>query len=85
MIDLAVRDWGRRDPAVAERLRRVDNRRMEYLRSLFRALCAEDDEVEARSFLFYSQWIGSHFISAEHGARTRADVVKLALTRLETS
>ena len=31
-IDLAVRDWARRDPAVAERLRRVDNRRMGYLR-----------------------------------------------------
>ena len=38
-IDLAVRDWSRRDQAVAERLRRVDNRRMEYLRLLFGALC----------------------------------------------
>lgn len=85
MLDLAVRDWGRRDPAVAQRLRRVDNRRMEYLRSLFRALCADDDEVEARCLLFYSLWIGSHFIAAEHGARSRADVVKLALTRLEKS
>ena len=27
-IDLAVRDWSRREPAVAERLRRADNRRM---------------------------------------------------------
>ena len=32
-IDLAVRDWARRDPAVAERLRRVDNFRMAYLRT----------------------------------------------------
>ena len=31
-IDLAVRDWARRDQAVAERLRRVDNRRIGYLR-----------------------------------------------------
>src|SRR5918996_3597546 len=28
--DLAVRDWARRDTAVADRLRRVDNRRMDY-------------------------------------------------------
>ncbi|MEA2224394.1 MAG: hypothetical protein QOH83_2770, partial [Solirubrobacteraceae bacterium] len=28
--DLAVRDWARREQAVAERLRRADNRRMEY-------------------------------------------------------
>src|SRR6266496_6234457 len=40
-IDLAVRDWARRDQTVAERLRRVDNRRMDYLRSLFGAFCAD--------------------------------------------
>ena len=40
-IDLAVRDWARREPAVLERLRRVDNRRMDYARSLFRAFCAD--------------------------------------------
>src|SRR5438552_789586 len=28
-IDLAIRDWARRDKAVARRLRRVDNRRLE--------------------------------------------------------
>src|SRR5688572_14547854 len=33
-VDLAIRDWARRDAAVAERLRRVDNRRMDYLRTL---------------------------------------------------
>jgi AcrR family transcriptional regulator len=82
-IELAVRDWARRDNAVAKRLRRVDNRRMEYMRSLFGAFCPDDDEVEARCLVFYSLWIGSHFIAADHGARSRADVLKLALTRLE--
>ena len=48
-VDLAVRDWARRDPAVAERLRRVDNRRMDYMRSLFGAFCADEDEVEVRA------------------------------------
>jgi AcrR family transcriptional regulator len=78
-VDLAVRDWARRDPAVAERLRRVDNRRMDYLRALFGAFCPDPDEVEARSMLAFSLVIGNHFIAAEHGARSRADVV--ALTR----
>ena len=54
-IDLAIRDWSRRDPAVAERLRRVDNRRMDYLRLLFGAICRDEDEVEARSMLAFSQ------------------------------
>jgi AcrR family transcriptional regulator len=81
-IDLAVRDWARRDEQVAERLRRVDNRRMDYLRSLFGDVTPDADEVEARCLVFYALWIGSHFIAAEHGARSRADVVKLALRRL---
>jgi AcrR family transcriptional regulator len=81
--DLAVRDWARREPAVAERLRRVDNRRMEYVRSLFGAFCRDADDVEARCLVFYSLWIGSHFIAADHGSRTRADVVKRALRQLE--
>ena len=82
-IELAVRDWARRDKAVARRLRRVDNRRMEYMRSLFGAFCPDEDEVEARCMVFYSLWIGTNFIAADHGARSRADVMKLALTRLE--
>ena len=81
--DLAVRDWARREPAVAERLRRVDNRRVEYVRSLFGAFCRDEDDVEARCLVFYSLWIGSHFIAADHGSRTRADVVKRALRQLE--
>jgi AcrR family transcriptional regulator len=83
MTDLAVRDWARRDPAVAERLRRIDNRRMGYLRSLFGAFCAGPDDIEARSMLFFSLLIGNHSIAADHGAPSRADVLELALGLLE--
>ena len=81
-IDLAVRDWSRREPTVAERLRRVDNRRMDYLRSLFGDFCPDEDEVEARSMLAFSLLIGNHFMAADHGARGRADVLELAVRRL---
>jgi AcrR family transcriptional regulator len=81
-IDLAVRDWSRREPAVAERLRRVDNRRMEYLRALFGTFCPDVDDVEARSMLAFSLLIGNHFMAADHGARSRADVLELAVRRL---
>ncbi len=81
-IDLAVRDWSRREQTVAERLRRVDNRRMEYLRSLFGAFCPDEDDVEARCMLAFSLWIGNHFIAADHGGRTRADVMKQVMKQL---
>jgi AcrR family transcriptional regulator len=77
-IDLAVRDWARRDQAVAERLRRVDNRRMEYLRLLFGSLGADEAEAEARGMLAFSLMIGQHFMAADHGARSHEEVLELA-------
>lgn len=82
LIDLAVREWARRDRHVAARLRRVDNRRMEYMRSLFSSFCPDPDEVEIRCVLALSLWIGSHFIAADHNGRSRTDVLRLSLNRL---
>ena len=73
-IDLAVRDWSRRDAAVADRLRRVDNFRMDYLRALLSTVCADEEELEARSLIAFSVAIADHFIAADHGTRSRADV-----------
>jgi AcrR family transcriptional regulator len=81
-IELAIRNWARREETVAARLRQVDNRRMDYMRSLFGAICEDDDDVEARCLLVFSLFIGSHFVSAEHGDRGRAQVLELALERL---
>lgn len=80
--ELALRDWSRRDRDVAARLRRVDNRRMGYLRSLFGQFCRDENDVEARSMLAYSLLIGSYFITAQHGDRTRSQLLQLAVDRL---
>lgn len=77
-IDLAIRDWARREPAVAERLRRVDNRRMDYLRSQFATFVTDPADIEARSTLAFTLAIGSHFIAADHRPRSRAEVLELA-------
>jgi AcrR family transcriptional regulator len=81
-IDLAVRDWARRDERVATRLKRVDNRRMEYMRSQFAAFCPDQDQVEVRCLLALSMWIGNHFIAADHDGRSRGEVLELALEQL---
>jgi AcrR family transcriptional regulator len=81
-VELALRDWARRDEAVAKRLHRVDNQRMEYLRSLFGPICVDADDVEARSILAFSLFIGSNFILAEHPGKTRAEALQLAIDRL---
>jgi len=81
-VDLAVRDWARRDDAVAARLRRVDNRRMDYLRSLIAELNADPDDVEAIALLAFSMLIGDHFIAADHPGRSRRQVMQRAAQRL---
>jgi AcrR family transcriptional regulator len=77
-IDLAIRDWARRDGAVAERLRRVDNRRMDLLRDALATVCSDPDEIEARSLLAFCTAIGSHFLAADHPGRTREEVIARA-------
>jgi AcrR family transcriptional regulator len=81
-VELAIRDWARRDAAAARRLRRVDNRRMAYLRSQFREFCDDPDEVEVRCMLVMSVFIATHFIAASHDGRRRSEVVRLTQARL---
>jgi AcrR family transcriptional regulator len=83
-VDLAIRDWARRDRAVADRLRGVDNRRMGYMRSLFGAFCDDEDDVEARCLLAMALFIGNHFTAADHGTRSRREVLAAALRHLES-
>lgn len=80
--ELAIRDWSRRNKDVAKRLRRVDNRRMTWLRSLFGQFCVSDNDAEARSMLAYSLLIGSYFITAHPSDRTRSQMLQLAVDRL---
>jgi hypothetical protein len=55
---------------------------MEYMRGLFGAFRRDEDEVEARCLTALSLLVGARFIAAEHGSRSRADVVRAALERL---
>ena len=80
--ELAIRDWSRREEGVGDRLRRVDNRRMDYMRDLFSAFCPDPDEVEARCLVAMALFVGNHFIAADHGTRSRRDVLDHALERL---
>jgi len=81
-VELAVRDWARRDEGVAARLRRADNRRMDYLRGLYGAFCLDEDDVEARCLITFSLRIGDHLIAADNGPRPRSEVLAAVRERL---
>ncbi|MGO8769377.1 MAG: TetR/AcrR family transcriptional regulator [Mycobacterium sp.] len=80
-LDLAVRSWARRDPAVAARLQKVDNARMDYVRGLLQSCSVPPDDTEAVALLVFSLVIANQLIAAEHPQQSRGDVVKQA-TRL---
>lgn len=78
-VDLAMRDWARRDPAVAQRLRRVDNRHITYLRDLLTEFCSDLLDVEARCLILMSIRIGDHLIAADNVTHTRAELLDRVL------
>lgn len=81
-LELSVRDWARRDSRVAERVARVDNRRLAYLRPLFAEFCDDDADVEGRCLLVFTLFVGMSLIGATHGRRTRPSVTAAALRHL---
>ena len=77
-VDLAVRTWARFDTTVAERLRRVDTLRMDFLRTRFRAIVADPDEAEARSTLLFALAVGRSLMAPDHAGRTHTEAVQQA-------
>jgi AcrR family transcriptional regulator len=73
-VDLAVRDWSRRDPEIAARLRRVDSLRLDYLREQLGLVFDDPDDVEVRSLLALAVAVGMHYaaFSPEEIARLSA-------------
>ena len=81
-VEFAIRDWARRDAGVARRLKRLDNRRFAYLRTLFSALTDDADDAEVRCTLAFALFVGHPLIAADHPGRKRKDVLDLALAHL---
>jgi hypothetical protein len=55
---------------------------MAFLRSLFGQFCTDESDVEARAVLAYSLLIGSYFVAAQHGGKSRSQMLRLAVERL---
>ncbi len=80
--ELAIRDWARREPDLAVRVQAVDDRRMQYQRSLLCELGMPTAEIESRAMLLASLLIGNYHIRAKHGRKTRRTVLADAVALL---
>jgi len=78
-VETAIRDWARRDPVVAARLHRVDERRMAYLRNLFGQFSSDEADAEARCLIVYALFVSNPLIDVSHPAMSREEVIRRAL------
>jgi hypothetical protein len=81
-LELALRDWGRRDRAVGRVLDEIDARRMGYLRRLLRESGFTPLEAETRAFLSYSSLFGHALLPDSHGRFSRARILREAANLL---
>lgn len=81
-VELAIRHWGLRDPDVARRLRRVDEKHLGYLRELVGEICADPVEVEARCVIAMSTRLGDHLMPAIAEGRSARAAREHILDRL---
>jgi AcrR family transcriptional regulator len=75
-LELALRDWARRDPSVGRVVEEIDGRRTDYVRQLLRESGFAPIEVEARAFLLYSAMLGHALLAHDHGRFSRKRVVR---------
>ena len=62
-IELAVRDWARRDPQASAVVEEVDTYRLESARKLFVATGLTDSEAKSRSLLLYAYVFGQSLMA----------------------
>ena len=65
-IELAIRDWARRDPSAAQIVELVDGHRLECTRKLFRIAGFGEQEAKARSLMLYAYVFGQSLMLYEH-------------------
>jgi len=65
-IELAVRDWARRDPKAARVVEEVDEWRLKNARDLFVASGMPEPEAKSRSLLLYAYSFGLSLMIYEH-------------------
>lgn len=80
-LELAIREWSRRDPAVAERTRRVDRDRVAYLHALFLEATGDDEEATIRAALTAGVWLAGHLMRYDAPGRDHNEVLGLAFER----
>ena len=70
-LDLAVREWGRRDNAIGDRVSRADNERLDALVAMFAGHDFQPDDALVRARLLYHSQVGYYALGTHEPMETR--------------
>ena len=83
-IELAMRDWARRDPQARAVVDEVDAYRMESARKLFVANGLADDEAKSRSFMLYAYMLGQSLMAYDRYDQQAVEIKHWIARRIVT-
>ena len=81
-FELALREWGRKDPEIQHTIAQEDERRMDYLKGLFSEAYDNPKIAEAKAWLMYSLFIGETMIASPVKEQTRENLLWICLESL---
>ena len=74
-LELALRDWGRKDLKIANILRQEDEKRIDYISGLFVEIYGDVKIAEAKAWLLFSLFVGEIIIAAPMKEQSREDML----------
>lgn len=73
--DAAIRDWARTSKSVADAVRRVDRKRIDIIKQIFRNMDFDDDEAYLRARLTYFAQVGHYTVGLDESKAARRERV----------
>ena len=74
-LELALRDWGRKDLKIANILRQEDEKRIDYISGLFVEIYGDVKIAEAKAWLLFSLFVGEIIIAAPMKEQSRENML----------
>ena len=81
-LELALRDWGRKDSEIWKTIANEDERRMDYMRGLFGEIYDDPKIAEAKAWMLFSLYVGENIIAAPVKEQTREELLWASLDHL---
>ena len=81
-FELALREWGRKDPKIRHIIAQEDERRMDYMRGLFAEIYADPKIAEAKAWLLFSLYVGETTITAPVKKQNREELLWVCMESL---